>query len=245
MGEINGIFLYNGSAQNGATAKLWEASAFNGTPPSYDDDEPESGQVGSSVTTGTTHGCDGAFRFTTDVVDGEYYVSVYYSSHRAWMHFSVESNYDLAGLLTTNEDIAVRKSGVPTRLAKGTEGYVLTVDGGEVVWATPVSGGVLYTEIAPSSHSPSADSTWEDWDLSAIIGAGALAVEIVIATASTEQARGVRKNGSALLRYMAAENDHKWLTAHCECDANRVIEIYGNTEGSTDSFKVIGYWSQV
>jgi len=242
MGEINGIFLYNGNAQNGATAKLWQASAFDGTPPSYDDDEPESGQVGDSITTGTTHGCDGAFRFTTDVVDGEYYVSVYYASHRAWMHYAVESNYDLVGLLTTDEDIAVRKSGVPARLAKGTEGQLLTVSGGDVIWATLAGGGVNFTELAPTTGNPSANNTWEDWDLSAIIGAGAKVVEVRIAPRHDTQNRGVRKNGSALSRWIGLAVDEDIIIL-CECDDNRVIEIYGNYSGTPDGFVVMGYWS--
>jgi len=75
---------------------------------------------------------------------------------------SVKSAYDLADgaiaktTLTTAGDIVYRNATVPTRLALGTAGQVLTVNSGATApqWATPASGGGM-TSIASGSLSGS------------------------------------------------------------------------------------------
>jgi hypothetical protein len=131
MGEVNGTFIHNGQPTNGATAKLWQYSQFGGTPPEYDDAEPGGGQQGGSVTTGTTYGGDGAYRFTS-VPDGEYYVSCEYDGHRVWQYVNVEIIDDI---LTTAGDLLVRGSSDPERLAASTESYFLKIVSGVPAWA--------------------------------------------------------------------------------------------------------------
>lgn len=89
--------------------------------------------------------------------------------------------------------------------------------------------------------------TWADWDLSAIIGAGAKSALIhVSCEVSSTGLAGIRKNGSALVRYidgtLGGEDGCAVLT---EVDANRVVETYGksNTVGYRSLFRVLGYWS--
>lgn len=84
MAVIDGVFVNSttGKATNGATAKLWQASAFS-APPIKNEALPGSGQVGIAVTTGTAHGSDGAYRFT-GVATGDYYVSIEYNGNIGW-----------------------------------------------------------------------------------------------------------------------------------------------------------------
>ena len=119
------------------------------------------------------------------------------------------------------------------KIWKGTGGNVEEVD---------MPSGLTFTELVGGENYTSAGGyTWEDWDLSAIIGAGAKAVLITIAVSSTATYRGVRKNGSALNRliYCLADDNEKPIL--CECDANRVVEVNGPSANT--QFCVLGYWS--
>lgn len=109
--------------------------------------------------------------------------------------------------------------------------------------------GVSFTELAGGEdYANTTDNTWEDWDLSAIIGAGATVVLLMGSNISTTNAYsiGVRKNGSALVRYdvidqcLRAEQRSQILMI-AECDANRVIETFSNKD--TCYFQCLGYWS--
>jgi hypothetical protein len=129
--NVSGVFIYNSKPQNGATAKLWKASAFV-TPPVQDEAEPNvSNQVGSTLTTGVVYGGDGAFRWT-GIAGNSYYVSVEYDNHRAWLF---AGHADIRNILTTQGDMLVRGASAPERLAKGTvDGQKLRTIGGAVVW---------------------------------------------------------------------------------------------------------------
>jgi hypothetical protein len=128
--EISGTFIFNGKPRNGATAKLWQASVFEGTPPEMDDEEPESGQQGDSVTTGLEYGGDGAFRFES-VPAGEYYVSVEYDSKRVFIH---AGNVPVFDILTTEGDLLYRDADGLVRRGIGGETQVLAVKGGVPKW---------------------------------------------------------------------------------------------------------------
>lgn len=80
---IQGLFLNGGTPQDGATVQLWTKASFANPGPEYDDAVPGSGQVGSNVTTGNTHGGAGAYRFTA-VEEGDYWLSISYGGHIAW-----------------------------------------------------------------------------------------------------------------------------------------------------------------
>ncbi|MCC7369651.1 MAG: hypothetical protein IT306_14575, partial [Chloroflexi bacterium] len=70
--------------------------------------------------------------------------------------------------MTTQNDLIIGgTSGAPARLAKGSNGQILTVNGsGNVAWATPSGGGggapIIKTISASASFTLSANSTWED-----------------------------------------------------------------------------------
>jgi len=105
-----------------------------------------------------------------------------------------------------------------------------------------------FTELAGGEDKkPSTSATWEDWDLSAIIGAGAQAVEIAIdvADATDTAMLGVRKNGSALTRLITRDffGLRGYTTRTVECDSNRIIEIYHSDTTQAITFQVAGYWS--
>ncbi len=110
-----------------------------------------------------------------------------------------------------------------------------------------VPAGVTFTELNGNDTSAQLAfaSTWEDYDLSAIIGAGAVAVLIAIRVMASSENVGVRKNGTALNRINNVVSDAAspyWgFSIIAECDVNRIIEIY-STEVAT-RFSVLGYWS--
>ena len=114
-------------------------------------------------------------------------------------------------------------------------------DGGaDEISIVGLSGSASFTELAGGQgKNVTSTSTWEDYDLSAIIGAGAVAALIQI-TCSSAQTTGARKNGSALTRTFAqAIGDRALLT---ECDANRIVEIYSISVAAV-TFNILGYWS--
>jgi hypothetical protein len=126
------------------------------------------------------------------------------------------------------------------RMPDGTSGYFLKAQGTGV---DPVyAAGLTFTELAGfEAKKPSVAGVWEDWDLSAIIGAGAKLVQIDM-LASGGTTFGARKNGSALVRsrnVVAGESLH-WLV---ECDANRVIELYYGNLAYLGGTNIMGYWS--
>ena len=110
------------------------------TAPAQDAAEPSAGyQQGSSITTGVSYGGDGAYRWTA-IPEGEYYVSVYYDNHRAWLYASVEIN-DVTPeqVLTTQGDVLIRGSVGVKRLAKGADGTVLKMGATEPAWGVGVA----------------------------------------------------------------------------------------------------------
>lgn len=106
---IQGVFLSGTTPQNGAICRLWPKSAFADPGPAYDAAEPGSGQIGGDVTTGTTHGGAGAYRFT-GVTEGNYWLSVNYGGHRSWeavhvgppVHVIAPTSIKLASNVTTS-----------------------------------------------------------------------------------------------------------------------------------------------
>lgn len=62
-----------------------------------------------------------------------------------WKKIAFDADVISNTLLTTRGDIIYRNATVPARLAKGTEGYVLTMGANDPEWATG-GGGVNYTE---------------------------------------------------------------------------------------------------
>jgi len=103
-----------------------------------------------------------------------------------------------------------------------------------------------YVEIEyPGWSSPTADSVWEDWDLSASIPSGGLYAEILVKmTATGPNNIGVRANGSAVTRYITMYN-YDTFTFTVKLDAGRIVERYSGGAAANAKFTVIGYWKQV
>lgn len=105
------------------------------TEPVQDDDEPASGQVGSTLTTGVAYGGDGCYRWD-GVAEGEYFASVEYDSHRSWSHHLVEIDDPTpTQLLRARGDVLIRGVDGVKRLAKGTSGRVLQMGANEPAWS--------------------------------------------------------------------------------------------------------------
>ncbi len=282
VGQVNGVFIYNGQPQNGATAKLWDREVFytavdsgetisdnpltaaaatlntgdgsqfaagdlievetehmlvisiaaneltvqrgydNTTPashvqttaifdltqddPEQDDAEPGSGQQGASITTAVAFGGDGAYRWT-DVPDGEYFVSVEYDSHRAWLHVAVEARNTLNQILKLAGDLPYRGTNAVERLPKGSDGEFLKLTSGLPVWAslTEATLTVAETEV----YSGAGVSSWTDLDLSGTIGAKSSLVLLKVKGYTDDVAVAVRKNGDTDEFY------HGTLTGGC------------------------------
>ena len=79
-------------------------------------------------------------------------------------------------------------------------------------------------------------NTWEDWDLTALIPANALAV--LVNTAAGNNAYGVRPNNSAQARIVGGYG-YSMVSRH----ANRIIECYSSALGGAGGlFYLLGYW---
>ena len=110
---------------------------------------------------------------------------------------------------------------------------------------------VNFTELlgAESYAHPQA-SIWRDWDLSAIIPAGAKAVLIIGHNihAANSYGMGARKNGSALLRSFTTQSIGTAVAAtFClnmitEVDASRILETFSDTVDYV-KFCIKGYWA--
>jgi len=104
--------------------------------------------------------------------------------------------------------------------------------------------------VGAQNYNPSAASTWEDWDISAIIPAGAKGAMVEMASSLNTGyiLGGARKNGTAINRY--AYLDQATVTTHradkvlpTECDASRIIEVYSQGVATNVYFNIVGYWT--
>ncbi len=100
----------------------------------------------------------------------------------------------------------------------------------------------VFVELVGGEKITRAATAWTDWDLSAIVPAGTLAVLVALETNAGAGNRGCRKNGSALNRWVTqdAASEGQW-TMVCEVDDNRIIEVYPN-HAVGDNFSILGYW---
>jgi len=105
---------------------------------------------------------------------------------------------------------------------------------------------LIFVELAGGdNHACGASTTWTDWDVSALVPAGAVAVEVTAKhNAVAVVTFGARKNGSALARNgwaMGNSGVAESVSFTTECDANRVIELYSSTDGRVN-YNITGYW---
>jgi len=109
-----------------------------------------------------------------------------------------------------------------------------------VAWRT-VQREYAYTELMEAEHISATAAGWEDWDISGLVPANTILVEIAISTTANQAGVGVRTNGSALERYVPLVTQSS-LTMLVAPDAARIIEIYA-TLNAFAAFGVIGYWA--
>ena len=110
-----------------------------------------------------------------------------------------------------------------------------------------------YTEIAPSSITPTTvGNNWETWDISAIVPAGTLVVEVRFygAASPSSYVCGARKYGSSAARYWLPGqggliSDATGMTFLCQVSADRKIDVMSGEYLGTKYFtySIIGYWS--
>lgn len=112
----------------------------------------------------------------------------------------------------------------------------------------PSTPGATFTELAGGhNHGVAVAGVWEDWDISAIVPVGTMAVLVDIISAFNAAgavASGARADGSALVRtvniWRHVGDPHSIILT--ECPATRVIEVICNDALTTD-FSILGYWS--
>lgn len=110
-----------------------------------------------------------------------------------------------------------------------------------------------YTQLEGGENKkPSADSTWEDWDLvtAGIVPNTVKAVEVTIkrpdVVPGTAVTMGARKNGTAITPMLATTRYayRGYVSCLVECDDNGVIEIYDSSIAANIDFEITGYWGE-
>jgi len=122
---------------------------------------------------------------------------------------------------------------------------------GAANWEAISSLAPAYTELdGTDQQAPTADSTWENFDLTGIVPVGTSVVEVHIEVDCTtnQPSGGVRADGSALARIKKITRgnaDMGTFIMLCECPVSRIIEIYAFLNGAvgTSRFSIMGYWS--
>jgi hypothetical protein len=107
-----------------------------------------------------------------------------------------------------------------------------------------ISKGLTYVEITPVKVDKNAGGgVWENWDLSASIPTGAVYAEIWCrASAGVCDQVGVRKDGSALVRYAQPLSLGGGPTMTVGLNATRIVEVY-NPVVNQASYTCFGYWA--
>ncbi len=118
---------------------------------------------------------------------------------------------------------------------------------GQQILAADVAA-LRMTEMMSASHQAGGVGAWEDWDLSAVVPAGTTYVLVLMSmynNTGNATNHGVRKNGSANVRYFSTTQtitESEIVAIPTEVDGSRVIEIYDGNSAVNDTFYIIGYW---
>lgn len=99
----------------------------------------------------------------------------------------------------------------------------------------------LYEIAYNAPHNPAGADAWENWDISAIIPADALWVEVLCYNDGIGNGQGgVRADGSTVNRLVLAYDGQGWT---CTVkNVGRVIEIFSAGLGTNFKFCITGYW---
>lgn len=97
-----------------------------------------------------------------------------------------------------------------------------------------------FTEYYDSTpHDASASGSWEDWDISGLVGTGEKLVFILVNDTQSALTIGVRQNGSSSNRYFSTSYA---LVLPVLTDSNGIIEVYSSTNIHLDAH-VLGWLS--
>ena len=109
------------------------------------------------------------------------------------------------------------------------------------VWPPPTVK-MIYTSILSAIWPSNPSGSWVEWDLSSIIPAEAIAVEVSISATDANTA-GCRPFGSTLSRVfsLGAAPLKNSYTLQCEVGTNRKIETMRALAPAVE-FRIIGYW---
>ncbi len=91
------------------------------------------------------------------------------------------------------------------------------------------------------AHQPTVSGAWQDWDMTALIPVGTLAVEIVCANLGSSQTIGVRREGSALARVRGLPQNVP-MTLTTPVYANRKVQVFAQLRDYDAVFNLSGYW---
>jgi len=84
-------------------------------------------------------------------------------------------------------------------------------------------------------------ANWGDWDISAVVGAKVVAVEVRFWSNANGQLGGVRQNGSAVEHSQVNKGAPGSLTMTCYTDAAGIIEVLDGAQAN--QYNVMGYWA--
>ena len=125
-------------------------------------------------------------------------------------------------------------------LAYATDTGILYRWNGAAWQAITAAGG--YVELAEAAHEITSHIAWEAWDLSAVVPAGATAVDLMCFTNDNMVLVGARMTGSALVRSFTT--GIRALSFIVPLTATRIIEIYDDDNtGVGCQWHVVGYWT--
>lgn len=107
--------------------------------------------------------------------------------------------------------------------------------------SNPAALPTFYELDGSHAHQVSAASSWEDWDISAIIPEGVTRVLMRLSMAAPAGCTaGLRENGSAAARSFTYQGYA--FSLESKVDAARIIECYDSTAGHAVLFALWGYW---
>lgn len=170
------------------------------TEPAQDDSEPAGGyQQGASINTEVAYGGDGAYRWT-GVPEGEYYISIYYDNHRAFLYvLVVRDDPTVEQVLTDDGDLLIHNADRPTRLEKGVVGRVLAMGANRPEWSTLAGALIAFPNTEVFDGSGNTPNAFTELDMSAVVGANSAVVLLRIYEGVNDAGTiAFRKNGEAV-----------------------------------------------
>ena len=107
----------------------------------------------------------------------------------------------------------------------------------------PGPPALTFTELAGGeNYQVTASTTWEDWDIAAIVPAGTQEVLLgILNNTNVSHIYGGRQDGSALVRYFSI-GSYGYATLRTKLLA-RVLELYDGDVSRYGDFNILGYWS--